>query len=125
MRNTFCGVCAAAQPEGVLRWRGHESVRARGTATKRVPGAVARARVPTLSRLSIVVTFGKIHYTPLDKNRQTTTANDCNQVAQELDIRLKALQATSIYDLGLSDERTGMTEVEPWILGLLKLLESS
>ena len=58
-------------------------------------------------------------------DRQTTTANDCNQVAQELDIRLKALQATSIYDLGLSDERTGMTEVEPWILGLLKLLESS
>ena len=58
-------------------------------------------------------------------NRQTTTANDCNQVAQELDKRLKALQATSIYDLGLSDERTGMTEVEPWILGLFKLLESS
>ncbi len=48
-------------------------------------------------------------------DRQTTGAKDCNQVAQQLDARLEALGGTRLCDLGLADERTGLTEVEPWI----------
>ena len=49
-------------------------------------------------------------------DRQTTTAKDCNQVAVELDARLAALGGTRQYELGMADERTGLTEeVEPWI----------
>lgn len=48
-------------------------------------------------------------------DRQTTGAKDCNQVAQQLDSRLKALGATRLCPLGMADERTGLTEVEPWI----------
>ena len=48
-------------------------------------------------------------------DRQTTTAKDCNQVAQRLDARLEALGATRFHPLGLADERTGLQEVEPWI----------
>lgn len=51
-------------------------------------------------------------------DRQTTTAKDCNQVAQELDSRLAALGGKRFYELGLADERTGLQEVEPWIDGL-------
>lgn len=51
-------------------------------------------------------------------DRQTTTAKDCNQVAQELDSRLAALDGKRWYKLGLADERTGLEEVEPWITGL-------
>eukprot|EP00591_Stephanopyxis_turris_P003580 CAMPEP_0195521900 /NCGR_PEP_ID=MMETSP0794_2-20130614/19623_1 /TAXON_ID=515487 /ORGANISM="Stephanopyxis turris, Strain CCMP 815" /LENGTH=167 /DNA_ID=CAMNT_0040651543 /DNA_START=59 /DNA_END=562 /DNA_ORIENTATION=+ len=51
-------------------------------------------------------------------DRQTTTAEDCNQVAQELDGRLEALGGKRFYDLAVSDERTGLKEVEPWINGL-------
>jgi NADPH-ferrihemoprotein reductase len=51
-------------------------------------------------------------------DRQTTTAKDCNQVAQQLDARLEALSGQRRYSLGVSDERTGLTEVEPWIDGL-------
>jgi hypothetical protein len=51
-------------------------------------------------------------------DRQTTTANDCNQVAQALDLRLEALGSRRHYALGLSDEREGLEEVEPWIDGL-------
>jgi NADPH-ferrihemoprotein reductase len=51
-------------------------------------------------------------------DRQTTTANDCNQVAKALDLRLEALGGSRHYALGLSDERTGLEEVEPWIDGL-------
>jgi sulfite reductase alpha subunit-like flavoprotein len=43
---------------------------------------------------------------------------DCNKVGQDLDKRLQELGATRVYDLGLADERTGLTEVEPWIAGL-------
>lgn len=50
-------------------------------------------------------------------DRQTTTAKDCNQVAQELDARLAALGATRQCELGMADERTGLTEVEQWIQG--------
>ncbi|GAX12793.1 hypothetical protein FisN_15Hh272 [Fistulifera solaris] len=50
-------------------------------------------------------------------DRQTTTAKDCNQVAQALDTRLGALGGTRWYPLGLADERTGLEEVEPWIQG--------
>jgi NADPH-ferrihemoprotein reductase len=56
-------------------------------------------------------------------DRQTTTAKDCNQVAQELDARLQALGGRRHFELGLSDERTGMEEVEPWIDGFWKSLE--
>lgn len=55
-------------------------------------------------------------------DRQTTTAKDCNQVAQELDARLAALGGNRCYELGMSDERTGLQEVEPWIDGLWKTL---
>mmetsp|Transcript_39591 Transcript_39591/g.95639 ORF Transcript_39591/g.95639 Transcript_39591/m.95639 type:complete len:169 (+) Transcript_39591:191-697(+) len=48
-------------------------------------------------------------------DRQTTTAKDCNQVAQALDCRLEALGAKRHHPLGLADERTGLQEVEPWI----------
>ena len=48
-------------------------------------------------------------------DRQTTTAKDCNQAAQELDARLRALGGSSVHELGLADERTGLQEVEPWI----------
>ena len=51
-------------------------------------------------------------------DRQTTTAKDCNQVAQQLDSRLEALSGKRFYELGLADERTGLQEVEPWIDGL-------
>ena len=48
-------------------------------------------------------------------DRQTTSAVDCNQSAQELDSRLQALGASCYHELGISDERTGLSEVEPWI----------
>lgn len=49
-------------------------------------------------------------------DRQTTTAKDCNQVAQALDARLAALGGTRHCALGMADERTGLSEaVEPWI----------
>lgn len=48
-------------------------------------------------------------------DRQTTTAKDCNQVAQELDGRLEALGGTRFCELALADERTGLLEVERWI----------
>jgi hypothetical protein len=67
----------------------------------------------------------KFHYTVLglgDSNllldRQKTSAKDCNQAAQELDSRLQAIGGCRHYPLGMSDERTGLEEVEPWIDGL-------
>mmetsp|Transcript_23155 Transcript_23155/g.38285 ORF Transcript_23155/g.38285 Transcript_23155/m.38285 type:complete len:161 (+) Transcript_23155:61-543(+) len=51
-------------------------------------------------------------------DRQTTTAKDCNQVAQELDARLEALGGTRHFSLGLADERNDLVAVEPWIDGL-------
>jgi len=48
-------------------------------------------------------------------DRQTTGAKDCNQVAKQLDTRLEALGGTRLCDLGMADERMGLTEVEPWI----------
>ena len=48
-------------------------------------------------------------------DRQTTTAKDCNQVAQQLDSRLESLGGTRFMDLCIADERTGLQEVEPWI----------
>jgi sulfite reductase alpha subunit-like flavoprotein len=72
---------------------------------------------------------GKFQYTVLglgDSNllldRQTTTAKDCNQCAKELDARLEKLSGKRAYELGMGDERTGYTEVEPWIDGLWAFL---
>ena len=48
-------------------------------------------------------------------DRQTTTAKDCNQVAQQLDSRLESLGGTRFMDICIADERTGLQEVEPWI----------
>ncbi|VEU37385.1 unnamed protein product [Pseudo-nitzschia multistriata] len=48
-------------------------------------------------------------------DRQTTAAKDCNQAAEQLDARLAALGGTRRCPLGMADERTGLTEVEPWI----------
>jgi len=52
-------------------------------------------------------------------DRQTTSAKDCNQVAQELDKRLEQLGGSRFYNLGQADERSELVEVEPWIQGLL------
>jgi len=51
-------------------------------------------------------------------DRQTTSAKDCNQVAQDLDARLLVLGGIKQHELGMADERTGLTEVEPWIQAL-------
>lgn len=65
---------------------------------------------------------GKLAYAVLglgDSNllldRQTTTAKDCNQVAQKLDSRLAELGATRICARGEADDRTGNVEIEPWL----------
>ena len=55
-------------------------------------------------------------------DRQTTSAKDCNQVAQELDKRLEQLGGSRYYELGQADERSELVEVEPWIQGLLAKL---
>eukprot|EP00527_Entomoneis_sp_CCMP2396_P003767 CAMPEP_0198139928 /NCGR_PEP_ID=MMETSP1443-20131203/3162_1 /TAXON_ID=186043 /ORGANISM="Entomoneis sp., Strain CCMP2396" /LENGTH=180 /DNA_ID=CAMNT_0043802197 /DNA_START=40 /DNA_END=579 /DNA_ORIENTATION=- len=48
-------------------------------------------------------------------DRQTTTAKDCNQVAQELDQRLASLGGTRFMDICQADERTGLQPVvDPW-----------
>ena len=51
-------------------------------------------------------------------DRQTTTAKDCNQIAQKLDRRLVQLGATRFYAYGEADDRTGNAEVAPWLDGL-------
>jgi len=56
-------------------------------------------------------------------DRQTTSARDCNQVAQQFDARLAALGATRQCPLGMADERTGLSEVEPWIQTFWKSFE--
>ena len=48
-------------------------------------------------------------------DRQHTSAKDCNQVAQKLDVRLEKLGGIRFCNRGECDERTGMLEVEPWI----------
>ena len=48
-------------------------------------------------------------------DRQTTTAKDCNQVAQALDARLAGLGGVRHVALRMADERTGLSEVDPWI----------
>merc|ERR1712194_395749 len=55
-------------------------------------------------------------------DRQTTGAKDCNQVAQQLDSRLEALGGARSCALGMADERTELTEVEPWIQAFWKSL---
>ncbi len=74
---------------------------------------------------------GKFSYAVLglgDSNllldRQTTSAVDCNQSAQELDSRLEALGAMRYHELGISDERTGLVEVELWIDSFWKKISS-
>jgi sulfite reductase alpha subunit-like flavoprotein len=56
-------------------------------------------------------------------DRQHTSAKDCNQVAQALDLRLEALGGTRFVEQGEADERTGLTEVEPWIDALVSKLK--
>lgn len=57
-------------------------------------------------------------------DRQTTAAKDCNACAKVLDARLEAVGGTRFYGLGMSDERTGMQEVEPWSQGLVEKLQN-
>ena len=57
-------------------------------------------------------------------DRQHTAAKDCNQVAQSLDKRLEALGGTRFFELGEADERSGLTEVEPWIKTLVEKIKS-
>mmetsp|Transcript_38233 Transcript_38233/g.77882 ORF Transcript_38233/g.77882 Transcript_38233/m.77882 type:complete len:174 (+) Transcript_38233:1867-2388(+) len=56
-------------------------------------------------------------------DRQHTAAKDCNQVAQVLDARLEALGGTRFCDRGEADERSELTEVEPWIDALVAKLK--
>ncbi|KAL1510218.1 hypothetical protein AB1Y20_006546 [Prymnesium parvum] len=51
-------------------------------------------------------------------DRQTTTAKDCNQVAQKLDARLEELGGRRFYPRGEVDDRTGSLELAPWIDGI-------
>ena len=51
-------------------------------------------------------------------DRQTTGPKDCNQVAEAMDRRLEELGGTRVHDLGLDDERSGLTNVEGWIEGV-------
>ena len=74
---------------------------------------------------------GKVQYAVLglgDSNllldRQHTAAKDCNQVAQALDSRLEALGGTRFCPQGEADERTGLTEIEPWINMLIDKLKA-
>ena len=53
------------------------------------------------------------------------TQQDCNQCGQALDQRLEELGAKRLYARGEADERTGLTEVEPWILGLWDALAAA
>ncbi|CAB9501719.1 FAD binding domain [Seminavis robusta] len=48
-------------------------------------------------------------------DRQHTSAKDCNQVAQALDTRFETLGGQKFCERGESDERTGLSEVDPWI----------
>jgi sulfite reductase alpha subunit-like flavoprotein len=71
------------------------------------------------------VLAGKLLYAVLglgDSNllldRQTTTAKDCNQVAQKLERRLSELGGTALCVRGEADDRTGSTEIEPWLATL-------
>jgi len=58
-------------------------------------------------------------------DRQHTGAKDCNQAAQALDARLEALGADRFIEQGEADERTGFTEVQPWIDGLCAAIKKS
>jgi len=77
---------------------------------------------PNLFESSVEYTVLGLGDSNLLLDRQTTSAKDCNQVAQQLDARLEYLGATRFHSLGMADERTGMTEVEPWIEGLCNAL---
>ncbi|KAL9189580.1 hypothetical protein ACHAXT_009255 [Thalassiosira profunda] len=57
-------------------------------------------------------------------DRQHTSAKDCNQVAKALDSRLEALGGARFCNRGEADERTGLTEVEPWIEMLVNKIKS-
>ena len=48
-------------------------------------------------------------------DRQTTTAKDCNQCARRLDARLAALGGERFHGVGETDDRTGNTELDPWV----------
>ena len=55
-------------------------------------------------------------------DRQTTTGRDCNKVAQTLNKRMGELGGTMMHSLCEADERTGLTEVDPWIASFVKTL---
>jgi sulfite reductase alpha subunit-like flavoprotein len=72
---------------------------------------------------------GKVSFTTLgvgDSNllldRQTTTAEDCNAAAKQMHQAMEKLGGSVMYPLGLGDERSGLTEVEPWLQGLIPAL---
>lgn len=72
-----------------------------------------------------------VHYAVLglgDSNllldRQTTTAKDCNAVAQRLERNLKQLGAARFSEYAEADDRTGNREVEPWLAKVLVDLQT-
>ncbi|GMH91928.1 hypothetical protein TrVE_jg12305 [Triparma verrucosa] len=56
-------------------------------------------------------------------DRQTTGSKDCNDVAFKTWKRMGELGIKNFGELGVADERTGLTEVEVWIEGLVELLK--
>lgn len=66
--------------------------------------------------------FSKLNFTVIglgDSNllqdRQTTTAKDCNQCGKVVNKRLNDLGGHMMHELCMADERTELSEIEPWM----------
>ena len=76
--------------------------------------------------------FSNLHFAVIglgDSNllqdRQTTTGKDCNHCGQTMNKRLKDLGGIMIHDLCEADERTELSELEPWMTSFFRTLSSS
>lgn len=56
------------------------------------------------------------------QDRQTTTAKDCNQCGKVMYKRLSDLGGTSMHELCMADERTELSELEPWLASFFSSL---
>ena len=73
--------------------------------------------------------FSSLHFAVIglgDSNllqdRQTTTGKDCNHCGQTINKRLKELGGVMIHDQCEADERTELSELEPWMTSFFKAL---
>ena len=57
-------------------------------------------------------------------DRQTTTAKDCNAIAQRLEGNLMTLGASRLHTYGEADDRTNNVEIAPWLAALRPALEA-